>query len=171
MANLPGDLKMGLTMRNWIYPRGQPHVPSQVPVLAKLIEPNKIIFTDAPWFLAWYADVPCTWMPVKHADFAAMQDQFKKQNITVAGFVGTPISAKMNDLQDTFAGPYSEWPDLIFRGPLLAFDKDFQPYPEFPCRKAMPLMATSIGAKQNLSYQITFKSDRVRNPKVKAPAQ
>jgi hypothetical protein len=136
-----------------------------------LIEPNEIIFTDAPWFLSWYADIPCAWMPVKRADFAIMQDQFKKQKIMVAGFVVTPISAKLNYLQEAFTGPYSEWPDLIFRGPLLAFDKDFQPYPEFPYKMAMPLMATSIGAKENLSYQMTFYSDRVRNPKEKAPAQ
>ncbi len=171
MATLPGDLKIGLTMRNRIYPHWPPYVPSQVPVLARLIEPNEIIFTDAPWFLSWYADIPCAWMPVKRADFAIMQDQFKKQKIMVAGFVVTPISAKLNYLQEAFTGPYSEWPDLIFRGPLLAFDKDFQPYPEFPYKMAMPLMATSIGAKENLSYQMTFYSDRVRNPKEKAPAQ
>ena len=171
MATLPGDLKMGLTMRNRIYPHWPPYVPSQVPVLARLIEPNEIIFTDAPWFLSWYADIPCAWMPVKRADFATMQDQFKKQKIMVAGFVVTPISAKLNYLQEAFTGPYSEWPDLIFRGPLLAFDKDFQPYPEFPYKMAMPLMATSIGAKENLSYQMTFYSDRVRNPKEKAPTQ
>ena len=64
MATLPGDLKMGLTMRNRIYPHWPPYVPSQVPVLARLIEPNEIIFTDAPWFLSWYADIPCAWMPV-----------------------------------------------------------------------------------------------------------
>lgn len=171
MATLPGDLKVGLTMRNRIYPHWPPYVPSQVPVLAGLIEPNEIIFTDAPWFLSWYADIPCAWMPVKRADFATMQDQFKKQKIMVAGFVVTPISAKLNYLQEAFTGPYSEWPDLIFRGPLLAFDKDFQPYPEFPYKMAMPLMATSIGAKENLSYQMTFYSDRVRNPKEKAPTQ
>jgi hypothetical protein len=165
IARLPGDLKMGLTMRNRIYPHWPPYVPSQVPVLARLIEPNEIIFTDAPWFLAWYADIPSAWIPVKRADFTAMQEQFRKQNLTVAGFVVTPISAKMSYLQDAFTGPYSEWPDLIFRGPLLAFDKDFKPYPEFPYRVAMPLMATSIGARESLSYQMTFYSDRVRSPK------
>jgi hypothetical protein len=35
----------------------------------------------------------------------------------------------------------------------------------------MPLMATSIGSKENLSYQMTFYSDRARNPKEKTPAQ
>lgn len=171
MATLPGDLKMGLTMRNRIYPYWPPYVPSQVPVLKRLIEPEEIVFTDAPWFIAWYADIPCAWMPVKRADFTTMQSQLKEQKIDVAGFVVTPISAKVNYLHEAFAGPYSEWPDLIFRGPLLAFEKDFQPYPEFPFRVAIPLMASSIGAKENLSYQMTFYSDRVRSPKDKPATQ
>lgn len=171
MATLPGDLKMGLTMRNRIYPYWPPYVPSQVPVLKRLIEDNEILFSDAPSYIAWYADVPCAWMPVKRADFATMQGQFKEQKINVAGFVVTPISAKVNYLHEAFTGPYSEWPDLIFRGPLLAFEKDFQPYPEFPFRVAIPLMAASIGAKENLSYQMTFYSDRVRNLKDKAVTQ
>jgi hypothetical protein len=165
MATLPGDLKMGLTLRNRIYPYWPPYVPSQVPVLKRLIAADEILFTDAPWFISWYADVPCAWMPVKRADFPTMQAQFSEQKVKVAGFVVTPVSTKMTYLLDAFTGPYSEWPDLIFRGPMLAFEKDFQPYPEFPYRIAFPLMAPIIGAKESRSYQMTFYSDRARSIK------
>ncbi|MEQ1750785.1 MAG: hypothetical protein ABL974_15255, partial [Prosthecobacter sp.] len=164
-STFPADLKMGLTLRNRLYPHWPPYVPDRVSIVGKLIEKNEMVFSDAPWFVAWYADVPAAWIPVKRVDFTAMQEQAKKHEIGVAGFVVTPLSAQVNYLHEAFTGPYSEWPDLLFRGLMLAFDKDFLPRPDFVYKVALPLVATPVGPKESLSLQMTFYTDKVRSMK------
>ncbi len=162
-ATFPADLKMGLTMRNRLTPHWPPYVPANVSVVAKLIEKNEMVFSDAPWFVAWYADVSAAWIPVKRADFTAMQEKAKTHDVQVAGLVVTPVSTRVNHLHEAFAGPYSEWPDLVFRGLMLAFDKEFMPRPEFPFKVALPLLAASVGPREGHSLQMTFYTDRLRS--------
>jgi hypothetical protein len=164
-ASFPVELKLGLTLRKRIYPHWPPYVPQNVVMLKRLMESHEMLFSDAPWFIAWYADVPTAWIPVKRDDFSAMQAKAKAHDVAVAGLVVTPISARVNYLHEAFTGPYREWPDLIFRGPMLAFDKEFLPRPEFPFKIALPLMAVPVGAKENLSLQMTFYSDKMRSLK------
>ena len=169
LATLPADLKMGLTLRNRLYPHWPPYVPDRVAVVNKLLDENEMLFSDAPWFVAWYADVATAWIPTKRADFTAMQEAAHKHGVHVAGLIVTPLSSKITYLHEAFSGPYSEWPDLVFRGPMLALDRDFQPRPDFPYKIALPLVAIPVGVSESLSMQMTFYTDKMRTIKNRTP--
>jgi hypothetical protein len=77
----------------------------------------------------------------------------------------TPVSAKVERITDLYTGPYSEWRDLIIRGPMLAFDRDFAPSPEFPYKVPIPLVGTSVGEKENISLSMVFYTDKPRTMK------
>lgn len=163
VSTLPPELKLGLTLRNRLFPHWPPYVPDRVSIIGKLVDKNEMIMSDAPWFVAWYADVPTAWIPVKRSDFAAMQERAKAHEVNVAGFVMTPVSTRVNHLHEAFSGLYSEWPDLVFRGLMLAFDKEFLPRPDFPYKVALPLVAAPVGPKEGLSMQMTFYTDKMRS--------
>ena len=165
VTELPAQLKMGLTLRNRIFPHWPPYVPDRVSLVRKLVEPDEIVFSDAPWFVAWYANTPAAWIPVKRDAFTAMRERAKLKDTRVAGFVITPHSARVNYLHEAFTGPYREWPDLLFRGLILAFDKEFLPRADFEYKVPLPLVAVPVGAKENLSLQMTFYTDKPRTLK------
>jgi hypothetical protein len=165
LANLPPHLKMGLTMGSKFFPHWPPYLPAQVTVLPKILEPNEVVFSDAPWFVAWYADVPAVWLPNKRSEFALLKARIEAKQARVAGVVMTPISARVNYLSDALTGPYKEWPDLIFRGPMMAFDREFPAREDFPYNVPLPLLAVPVGDKESLSVLMTFYSDKLRTPR------
>ncbi|MEN3940427.1 hypothetical protein WJU23_03965 [Prosthecobacter sp. SYSU 5D2] len=162
MNSLPAQVKLGLTLRNRIYPHWPPYVPDRVSLVRRLVTPEEIIFSDAPWFVAWYADTPAVWIPVKRDEYGLMKERAMAHGNPVAGFVMTPLSARLKYLHEAFTGPYGEWPDLLFRGPMLAFDREFLPIADFEFKVPLPLVALPVGAKENLSLQMTFYTDRPR---------
>lgn len=164
-AELPAQVKQGLLLGGRIYPHWPPYVPDRVTYVRRLTEPSEMVFADAPWFVAWYADVRSAWLPVRRTDFAAMTEQVEAKGIPVAGIVVTPLSARVDHVHEAFTGPYREWPDLIFRGPMLALDREFVPNPDFKYKIPLPLVALVVGAKENISMQMTFYTDKVRTPK------
>lgn len=165
LVQMPTHLKMGLTMAGRFFPHWPPYVPERVAVVRKLLEPGEVVFADAPWFVAWYADTPAVWLPNKRSDFTLIQAKLETREAKAAGVVVTPVSARVNYLGDAFNGSYREWPDLIFRGPMIAFDKEFLPRPDFPYNIAIPLLAVPVGEKESLSLLMTFYTDKVRTPK------
>ena len=98
-----------------------------------------------------------------------MTTQVEARGGRVAGIVVTPLSARINHLHEAFDGPYREWPDLIFRGPMLALDPEFMPHPEFKFKVPLPLVPVPVGGKENLSMQMTFYTDRIRSIKKQTP--
>lgn len=162
LNNLPAQIKLGLTLRNRIYPHWPPYVPDRVSLVRKLVEPNEMVFSDAPWFVAWYADTPAAWIPARRDDYPLMKKRAEAHATKVAGFVMTPVSTRMSYLHESFTGPYGEWPDLLFRGPMLAFDREFMPRPDFDFKVPLPLVAIPVGEKESLSLQMTFYTDRPR---------
>ncbi len=162
LNTLPPQVKLGLTLRNRIYPHWPPYVPDRVSLLGRLTEPDEIVFSDAPWFVAWYADRPAVWIPLKREEYPLMKARAEAKAARVAGFIVTPVSARVNYLHEAFTGPYGEWPDLLFRGPMLAFDREFLPRPDFEFKVPVALVAVPLGAKENLSLQMTFYTDRQR---------
>ncbi len=159
---LPAQVKLGLTLRNRIYPHWPPYVPDRVSLVRRLIEPNELLFSDAPWFVAWYADTPTAWIPVKRDDFTRMEALAKEVGSPVAGFIMTPVSTQVTHLHEVFTGPYSEWPDLLFRGPLMAFDRDFPARADFEYKIPVALVAIPVGPRESLSLQMTFYTNRAR---------
>jgi len=83
----------------------------------------------------------------------------------VAGVVITPVSAKADSMAQMLVGPWADWPDLIFRGPMMAFDREMRAWPDFPYPVAVPLVGFSIGETEGLGLLMAFYTDRVRKPK------
>lgn len=161
-VNLPVLMKFGLTMGGKIPPHWPPFLPERAHVLRLLLEKDEFVISDSPAFVAWYADVPCVNLCTQRADYEVMKKKAEERGAKLAGFVMTPVSAKVERITDVYTGPYAEWRDLVIRGPMLAFDKDFVPHPDFPFKVPVPLVASSIGDKENLSLPMVFYTDKTR---------
>jgi len=161
-VNLPVLMKFGLTMGGKIPPHWPPFLPERAHLLRLLVEKDEFIISDSPAFVAWYADVPCVNLPTQRSDYEALKTLAAERGARLAGFVITPVSAKVQRVTDVYSGPYAEWRDLIFRGPMLAFDKDFMPHPDFPYKVPIPLVGTPVGERENLSLSMVFYTDKPR---------
>lgn len=161
-VNLPVLMKFGLTMGGKIPPHWPPFYPERAQILRLLVEKNEFLMSDSPAFVAWYADVPCANLPVQRADHEIMKARAEERGTSLAGFVMTPTSAKVGRISDIFTGPYAEWRDLIMRGPMIAFDKDFLPHPDFPYKFLVPIVANQVGEKESLSIPMVFYTDKAR---------
>lgn len=162
-VTLPVVMKFGLTMGARIPPHWPPFLPERAFLLSLLLEKDEFVITDSPAFVAWYADVPCVNLPVQRADYEVMKAKAEERGAKLAGFVITPVSAKSERITDVFTGPYGEWRDLIVRGPMLAFDKDFAPSPDFPFRTPIPLVGAAVGSRENVSLSMVFYAEKQRN--------
>lgn len=161
-VNLPVYLKFGLTLGSKMPPHWPPFLPDRASQLKLLIDADEFLVSDAPAFVAWYGDATCMALPVQRDDFATFQTAIQARKSKIAGFVMTPVSAQCDRFSDVFTGPYAEWRDLIVRGPMMAFDKDFSPSPDFPFKVIHPMIAVPVGSKENLSLPMAFYSDRTR---------
>ncbi len=164
-VNLPVLIKFGLTMGGKIPPHWPPFLPERVSVLRLLTEKNEFLISDSPAFVAWYGDVPCVDLCTQRGDYEVMKSKAEARGAKLAGFVMTPVSAKVEHITDLYTGPYSEWRDLIIRGPMLAFDRDFSPSPEFPFKNPVPLVGQAVGDKEHLSLPMVFYTDKARTIK------
>ncbi|WP_395716208.1 hypothetical protein [Prosthecobacter sp.] len=161
-VNLPVLMKFGLTMGGKIPPHWPPFLPERAFLLRLLVERDEFLISDSPAFVAWYADVPCVNLCTQRADYEVMKARAEERGAKLAGFIMTPVSAKVERIADVYTGPYSEWRDLIIRGPMLAFDKDFLPHPDFPYKVPVPLVGQPVGDKENLSLPMVFYTDKAR---------
>lgn len=162
LTTLPPQLKLGLTLRARMFPHWPPYAPDRVQIVSRLLEPGEVVFADAPWFVAWYADVPALWIPARREEYPAMKAKAEAAGAKVAGFVVTPLSARARHMHEVFNGPWREWPDLVFRGMVLAFDREFLPHPDFEFKVPMPLVAIVVGKEENKALPMMFYTDRPR---------
>ncbi len=162
LVTLPPQLKLGLTLRARMFPHWPPYAPDRVQIVQRLLEPGEVVFADAPWFVAWYADLPALWIPARRDDYPAMKAKAEAAGAKVAGFIVTPLSARARHLHEVFSGPWREWPDLVFRGIVLAFDREFPPRPDFEFKVPMPLIAIIVGKEENKALPMIFYTDRPR---------
>lgn len=169
VVNLPVLMKFGLTMGGKIPPHWPPYLPERAFILSLLVEKDEFVITDSPAFIAWYADIPSVNLPVQRADHEVMKAKAEERGAKLAGFVMTPVSAKVERITDLYTGPYSEWRDLVIRGPMLAFDRDFAPSPDFPYRIPIPLAGTSVGERENVSLSMVLYSEKPRTSRKAAP--
>lgn len=162
MVNLPVLMKFGLTMGSKIPPHWPPFFPERIQVLRLMLGPDEFLLSDSPAFVAWYADLPCVALPVQRADYETMKATAEERGAKLAGFVMTPVSAKVEHVADVYTGPWSEWRDLIMRGPMIAFDKDFMPHPDFAFKFVVPIVGNQVGERESLSLPMVFYTDKAR---------
>lgn len=164
LVALPDTIRAGMALRGRLS-QWPPYAADRVAKVGALLEENEVLMADAPWFVGWYVDVPAVWMPARRADLALMREAAVAGGRSVAGVVITPVSAKADSMAQMLAGPWADWPDLIFRGPMMAFDREMRAWPDFPYPVAVPLVGFSIGETEGLGLLMAFYTDRVRKPK------
>lgn len=158
---LPQALRVGLAFRsrlaNW-----PPYMPDRFANLNRMVKENEALFTDAPWAIAWYADRTAVWMPVSRRQFDPMKAKIESQGGTVAGFVITPVSSKVERLFEVFESPYREWADIVYRGPMLAFNTEVKTTGAFAYNAVYPLMAQQRPDTGGLNVLLVYYADKVR---------
>lgn len=164
VMSLPDTLRSGLAFRGRLS-QWPPYAADRVQRVATLLEDKEIVMADAPWFTAWYADVTSVWMPSRRPDLALIREAAEKAGHPVAGVVVTPVSAKAESMVYLLNGPWSDWSDVVLRGPMMAFDREMQAWPDFPFPVAVPLVGFSVGEAEGLGLLMAFYTDRVRTPR------
>jgi hypothetical protein len=121
--SLYGDLTTGLAFRGRML-QWPPYRPDTMAMLSKMVKADELLVSDAPWAIAWYADRTCLWLPKNREQFATLKEMAVAQNHPIAGLVITPLATMDDSFTTQFSGPYSEWMELIVRGPTLALGYD-----------------------------------------------
>lgn len=161
LTKLPTALRIGIAFRGQLA-QWPPYLPDRFARLTKFVDDKEVLFSDAPWAVAWYADRTAIWMPVERKQFPIMKSKLDAQNMAVAGFVITPISAKVKLLTDIFESTYREWADVVYRGPMVAFNMEVKNIAEFPYPAIYPLHGVSLPATGGLNVMMVYYADRVR---------
>jgi len=164
VMSLPDTLRSGLAFRGRLS-QWPPYAADRVQRVGTLMEDKEIVMADAPWFTAWYADVTSVWMPSRRPDLALIREAAEKAGHPVAGVVVTPVSAKAESMVYLLNGPWSDWTDMVLRGPMMAFDREMRTWPDFPFPVAVPLVGFSVGEAEGLGLLMAFYTDRVRTPR------
>lgn len=163
LASLPDSLRAGLVLRGHLS-QWPPYAADRVALVGRLLEEDEVLLADAPWFTAWYTDKASIWLPVRRADLPPLQSAVEQTGRRIAGVVVTPYSARAEYLGQLFEGPWGEWPDVILRGLLLAFEREMRTWPDFPYTVAVPLVGFSTGEAEGLGLLMAFYTDRQRVP-------
>jgi hypothetical protein len=161
LAAMPDSIRGGLMLRGQLA-QWPPYAADRVSLVPRLIDPQEVVMSDAPWFIAWYADIPSIWLPVRRDELTALRQEIENTNWKVAGVVITPVSARCTMLGDIFNGSWSEWPDVILRGPVMALDREIRTWQDFPYQVPVPLVGFSAGDSESLGLLMVFYTDRQR---------
>lgn len=167
ISALPMAVKLPSAIRVGIAYRGQlahwpPYMPDRFARLGGFMTSKDVLFSDAPWALAWYADCPTVWIPVSRNQFEPMKARIEAQGGNVAGVVMTPVSARVERLPEIFDGSYREWADVVYRGPMIAFQQEVRSVGAFPFNAVYPLYAVPLPETGGLNVMLVYYADKVR---------
>lgn len=158
--SLPVEAMIGLAAKDR-FAQWPPYVPDRIATLSMLTKPGEVLFSDAPWAVAWYARRTTIWLPVKMEQLGTMRAELQKHGESAAGIVLTPLSAKGDLPGDLFRGEYADWAAQIFRGYGSAFGVDTQSLaPDFPFKEFHPLVGQPVG--ERFIAEMVFLADRKR---------
>lgn len=158
---LPAELMLGLGNKGE-FVHWPPYLPRQIHKVAAYTGKTELIFTDMPWAVAWYADRTAVWLPMDRKQFDEMRSLAEKQNVSVAGFLMTPESLRVERVADVFNGEYREWARLAFRGIGAGFGTDIMAQSDFPYREFIPLAGQPGSEPGRFVAEMAFMSDRKR---------
>lgn len=121
--SLMSDLRVGLFFNEGLM-QWPPYRPDAISQLKPMIKPDELTVSDMPWALAWYSDRASLWLPRNRDQFASLREVAEQHQQHVAGFVLTPMSSQDTTLSTFGSGPYAEWTELAFRGPVASLGYD-----------------------------------------------
>lgn len=166
LVNLPTSVINGLNAKGQVS-HWPPYLPDRLARLREFTTEDEVIFTDMPWAISWYADRTCIWLPTEIDQFGEMRKLLASQEVTIAGLVFTPVSAKADKLGDIFTGEYHDWAVQIYRGIGVGFGVDTMGNVQFPYKEFFPLAGQPVDGQRFIA-EVVFMSDRRRWEK---PAQ
>ena len=168
ITGLPQSVRSGLLARGDLA-QWPPFWASRVGSLNRVLNEREVMMADAPAFAAWYTDRVALWLPMKRTDWPPMREVVKAADLKMAGVLVTPVSARVDYVGDVFTGSYAEWPDVVLRGPLIAFDREMKTWPDFPYTVPIPLAAATTGEGEGMALLMVFYTDRFREIRPPAP--
>lgn len=123
ILSLPDKVKIGLAFRERGLPQWPPYLPSVLnDKIPKLLAPadrndsnDKIVVSDQPWAVAWYADRLSLWLPKTKRGFEQLEDRAASLGTPFAGILVTPSSTTYEPAPQV-RGQYGEFASLIFNG-------------------------------------------------------
>jgi hypothetical protein len=140
-----------------------PYMPNRLALLNQMVGPQELLFADQPWAVAWYADRACIWLPKDRPQMEQIRRLATTEGKTVAGLIISPLSSAEDRLHTQMSGPFGEWAEIIFRGPVLGFGLDLGELlkDRLPFRAAFPLTFTAR-PDGRLVPALIFYADSVR---------
>lgn len=125
VLSLPQKVKIGLAFRERGVPQWPPYLPSILnDKIPKLLKPDqqeqdenttRIVVSDQPWAVAWYADRLSLWLPNTKRGFERLEDRATSLGTPFAGILISPSSAG-SDSAPVIRGQYGEFASLVFNG-------------------------------------------------------
>jgi len=127
ILSAPDKIKIGMMVRDRGYPQWPPYLPSVLnDKIPKLLAPGegeapttRVVVSDQPWAVAWYADEISLWLPKTKRGFEQLEDRAGALGTPFAGILVSPSSTAF-DPAPTVRDQYGEFSSLVFNG--LALD-------------------------------------------------
>ncbi|RYD61419.1 MAG: hypothetical protein EOP83_17070 [Verrucomicrobiaceae bacterium] len=124
ILSAPDKIKIGMYTADHGYPQWPPYIPSVLnEYIPKLLAPGegetekatRVVVSDQPWAVAWYADEISLWLPKTKRGFEQLEDRASSLGTPFAGILVTPSSTAF-DAAPTVRDQYGEFTSLIYNG-------------------------------------------------------
>jgi len=120
VLGLPQKVRVGMQVRDR---GGIPHWPpyyapalnSKTNGLKAWVDDNKVIFSDQPWAVAWYADRISVWLPPTAEGFLKIESIASELQTPVAGILISPSSHGSGPISEV-AERYKDFTALVYDG-------------------------------------------------------
>jgi hypothetical protein len=127
ILSMPDKVKLGMAFRERGLPQWPPYLPSVLnDKIPKLLAPDeretnvtRVVVSDQPWAVAWYADEISLWLPKTKRGFEQLEDQASSLGTPFAGILVSPSSTAFEPAP-VVRDHYGEFASLVFNG--LALD-------------------------------------------------
>jgi hypothetical protein len=126
VLSMPEKVKIGLAFRERGVPQWPPYLPSVLnDKIPQLLAPGqgeaevqKIVVSDQPWAVAWYADQISLWLPKTKRGFEKLEDRANSLGTPFGGILISPSSSTF-DPAPVVRDQYGEFASLVFNGLVL----------------------------------------------------
>lgn len=120
LLKLPQDVRVGMMMqRQGGQPQWPPYFAPVLNLTLKQLVPNdKMLYSDQPWAVAWYADRTCVWLPRELRDFEEIELAAATLDASSVGILITPSSYNSCGLYE-LRDKYQEFTSMVMDGPAI----------------------------------------------------
>ena len=125
VLTLPNKVQIGMYLSRGGVPQWPPYLPhvlhkdlpQEIKDRGSSIATDKIVVSDQPWAVAWYADTLSLWLPKTKAGFEKLEDRASMLGTPFAGFLISPTSAEVGTLS-VARRQFGDFNSLVFNGPV-----------------------------------------------------